>query len=212
MIKPAARIAAIVLAAGGSARMGQPKQLLPIDGQPMVRRVAEQVLGASLAQVVVVVGANSELVSGALSGLPLDIVANANWSQGLSASLRVGLEALEPDIQAAIMVLADQPALTSELFAALVDGYLASGAPIRALFPELLAVEGDRGGRAVIARHPERVEELEVGLDAVISDVDTPEEYGAVVRLSASERDCQASRNLRGTDLERAEVEEDDGQ
>ena len=221
MIKPAARIAAIVLAAGGSARMGQPKQLLPIDDQPMVRRVVEQVLAAGLARSSWSSAPTPSWSSQPCPGLPADIVSNPDWAEGLSSSLRVGLQALEPDIQAAIMVLADQPALTSELFVALVNGYLASSAPIvvpvhqgmrgnpvlfdRALFPELLAVEGDKGGRAVIARHPEKVKELEVGLDAVIADVDTPEDYGALVRLpqsvqKPSDHGCGGSGGQGGSD------------
>ena len=80
----APKVAAVVLAAGGASRMGELKQLLPVGGQPMVRRVTEAVCAAGLAQVVVVVGAEAEAVTEALTGLPVDVVANEAWAKGLS--------------------------------------------------------------------------------------------------------------------------------
>lgn len=189
----AARVAAIVLAAGGSTRMGQPKQLLPIGGQPMVRRVTEAVCAAGLAQVLVVVGAHAEAVAEALTGLPVDIVVNEAWAGGMSSSIRAGIGALRPDIQAVLMILADQPALKTDLVRALTCHYEATGAPIvvphfqgrrgnpvlfdRTLFPQLVAVEGDQGGREIISRHRNEVECLQVDDVAVILDVDTRQDY-----------------------------------
>lgn len=186
-------VAAVILAAGGSERMGQPKQLLPVGGQPLVRRVAASVCAAGLEQVVVVVGAHAEAVKRALSGLDVDIVANLAWMEGLSSSLRAGLGAVRPGVQAAIVILADQPALTPGLLEVLVARYRATqalivapfyrgqrGNPVlfdRALFPELLALEGDRGGRELLTRHSERLERVLTEDPAVILDVDTPEDY-----------------------------------
>lgn len=186
-------VGAIVLAAGGSVRMGKPKQLLPIEGQPMVRRVTGAVCELGLAQVLVVVGAQAEAVTKALDGLPVEIVVNEDWAAGLSGSMRVGLEALRPEIQATMLILADQPALTPGLMQTLVAHYEATQAPIvaplfrgrrgnpvlfdRTLFPELLAVEGDQGGRTVIARHKDQMESIEVDHAAVLLDVDTQQDY-----------------------------------
>jgi molybdenum cofactor cytidylyltransferase len=186
-------VAAVVLAAGGSKRMGQAKQLLPIDGQPMVRRVVQAVCDAGLAQVVVVVGAEGERVAGALAGLELEIVHNRNWQQGMSTSVRAGLEALRPEIEAALLVLADQPGLTPALLQVLVDGYRASQARIvapfyrgrrgnpvlfaRALFPELGQVEGDRGGRALLVRYQQEVAHVDLDDAAILLDVDTRQDY-----------------------------------
>jgi len=186
-------VGAIVLAAGASRRMGRPKQLLPIAGQPMVRRVTGAVCAAGLAQVVVVLGANASDVARALEGLPVDLVANDAWREGMSTSLRAGLGALRPEIAATLLVLADQPDLSPELLRALVARYRATGAPIvapyhggrrgnpvifdRALFAELEAVAGDRGGRAVVARYEAELERVEVQDPAVVSDVDTPQDY-----------------------------------
>lgn len=186
-------MAAVVLAAGASKRMGQTKQLLPIDGQPMVRRVAQAACQAALAQVVVVVGAEAEDVAGALSGLELKIVHNPAWEQGMSTSLRAGLGALRPEIEAALIILADQPGLTPAVLEALVEAYLTSRAPIvapfyrgrrgnpvlfaRTLFAELGQVEGDRGGRALLVGYEGDVARIDLDDAAILLDVDTRRDY-----------------------------------
>jgi molybdenum cofactor cytidylyltransferase len=186
-------IAAIILAAGSATRMGELKQLLPIGEQPMARRVTEAVCAAEPAQVVVVVGAQGEAVTEALSGLPVDLVTNEAWAEGMSTSLQAGLEALRPEIRAALIVLADQPGLTPDLLRALIDHYHAGGALIvapvhqgrrgnpvlfdRALFAELLAVKGDQGGREIIARHQDETQHVEMDDPAVVLDVDTRQDY-----------------------------------
>jgi molybdenum cofactor cytidylyltransferase len=187
------QVAAVVLAAGGSERMGQPKQLLPLGGQPMVCRVTERVCAAGLAQVVVVVGAHADAVSQALGNLAVEIVVNRAWAGGLSTSLRAGVGALRSEIQAAIVVLADQPALAPSLLRALVARYQATGALIvapfyqgqrgnpmlfdRMLFPELSAIEGDRGGRELLARYRDQLERVEIDDPALLIDVDTLQDY-----------------------------------
>ena len=190
-------IGAIVLAAGGSERMGQPKQLLPLAGRPVVHHVTSALVALGLAQVIVVTGAHAEAVGAALADLPLKIVVNESWPEGMSSSIRTGLRALHPDTQAVLLVLADQPALTTDLLQSLLARYRASGAPIvapvyrgqrgnpvlfdRALFPELLAVRGDRGGRALIEKYHEQVELVVVDDPAVIADVDSPEDYSGML-------------------------------
>lgn len=186
-------VAAVLLAAGGSRRMGQSKQLLPIDGQPMVRRVAQTVCQAGLAQVVVVVGAEGDRVARALAGLDLEIVHNQAWAQGMSTSVRAGMEALRPEIEAALLVLADQPGLTIDALEALVEAYRATRAPIvapyyrgrrgnpvlfaRSLFADLGQVEGDQGGRALLVRHEQEVARVDLDDVAILLDVDTRQDY-----------------------------------
>lgn len=186
-------IGGVILAAGGSSRMGQPKQLLAIGGQPMVRRVTETVCSAGLGQVLVVVGAQAKAVQEILAGLPVDIVVNDDWVEGMATSLRAGVSALRPEIEATLVILADQPALATNLIGALVTRYQATralivapfykaqrGNPVlfdRSLFPELLAIEGDRGARELISRYEHALERVELEDAAVILDVDTRSDY-----------------------------------
>jgi len=175
--------------------MGQLKQLLPLGGKPMVRRVVETASSVGLAQVVVVTGARADEVIEALADLPVMTVINEAWAEGMSTSVRAGLLALRPEIRAALMILADQPALTRSVLDALIARYQDTTAPIvapcyrgrrgnpvlidRALFPELLAIEGDQGARALIRQHEERLEVVEVDDVAVVADVDTRQDYAA---------------------------------
>ena len=186
-------VAAVLLAAGGSRRMGQTKQLLPIDGQPMVRRVAQTVCQAGLAQVVAVVGAEGERVARALADLDLEIVHNQAWQRGMSTSVRAGIEALRPEIEAALLVLADQPGLTLDALKALVEAYRATRAPIvapyyrgrrgnpvlfaRSLFADLGQVEGDQGGRALLVLYEQDVARVDLDDAAILLDVDTRQDY-----------------------------------
>ncbi len=188
-------IAAIVLAAGASTRMGRQKLTLPLgDGRPLVRAAVEQVLAAGLDDVVVVTGREAEAVAGALRGLPVRIAPNPRYAEGQSTSVRAGLDALAPRTEAAVIALGDQPLADPRVIRRLVATFQATHRPIvvpvyrdgrgnpalfaAALFGELRAVTGDRGGRDVIVRDPGRV--AEVAVDAPMpGDVDTPEDYEA---------------------------------
>jgi molybdenum cofactor cytidylyltransferase len=186
-------VTGIILAAGAATRMGRPKQLLDWGGQPLVRVAAEEALAAGLGRVLAVVGAAADEVAAALAGLPLDVVPCPDYAAGQSASLRAAVGALEPDTAAAIVLLADQPFVTAAIVAQLAEEWRASGAAIvapvyrgvrgnpvlfdRAVFPELLAVSGDRGARALIAADPGRVRAVPIDDDRPLADIDTPEEY-----------------------------------
>jgi molybdenum cofactor cytidylyltransferase len=189
-------IAAIVLAAGASTRMGRQKLLLPLaDGRPLVRASVEAVLRASLDDVVVVLGADAAAVRAALAGLAVRTVVNPEWARGQATSLRAGLGALHPGTEAAVLALGDQPLPDAGVIQRLVAAFRETRRPIvvplyrdgrghpvlfaAALFGELAAVTGDRGGRDVIARDPTRV--AAVPVDAPVPpDLDTPEDYLAL--------------------------------
>jgi molybdenum cofactor cytidylyltransferase len=186
-------IAGIVLAAGLSRRMGRPKLLLPLgDGKPLVRLAVERVLAARLDSVVVVLGAEADAVAAALADLPVRTIVNPRHVEGQSTSLRAGVDALGPGMEAAVVALGDQPLPDPTLIARLVETFRETGRPIvvpryldgrgnpvlfsAAVFDELRAVGGDQGGRSVIARDPGRV--AEVLVDATMpADVDTPDDY-----------------------------------
>ena len=187
------RVTAVVLAAGGSQRFGQPKQLIPWGGKTMVEHVVDVLLASPVDEVIVVLGCQAEAVGAALGARPVRIVVNEEWDRGLSTSVRAGLGAASPNAMAALFVLADQPGLTPELVGRLVERHRRTLSPIVApvyegwrgnpvlfdqvLFPELAALEGDVGGRVLIKRYPQQVEKVEVGCGEILLDVDTPEDY-----------------------------------
>ena len=199
---------AIILAAGGSTRFGQPKQLLDWGGVPLLAHVADVALAAGLAPVVVVLGCQAEAARAALgrSVKPVQVVMNWRWEEGLSTSVQVGLAALPPGTEAAIFLQCDQPLITPDLLRALVARFEETGAPIvhpthagqrstpvlfaSRLFPELAKVSGDEGGRRLITRYTKDVATVEVTDPDTLSDVDTPADYE---RLRASSIQSPAS-------------------
>ncbi|OLC29849.1 MAG: hypothetical protein AUH31_05960 [Armatimonadetes bacterium 13_1_40CM_64_14] len=184
-------VAAIILAAGASTRMGKPKLLLTHQGVPLVRRAVETAVGGGCTDVVVVLGANHEQYRPQLQGTPARLLHNPEFSQGMSSSIRVGIEALADDARAAIIMLADQPFIDRGVIKRLISTYVTSkakivacaydgvhGAPVlfdRALFLELLLLEGDQGARHVLTIYPRNVTTIEISPNAA-TDIDTPED------------------------------------
>lgn len=184
-------VAAVLLAAGDSQRLGRSKQLLDWKGKPFVRQVAETALAAGLEPLLVITGADATATEAALAGLPLWVVRNPNWSVGQSSSVKAGLAALPNRVGAALFLVVDQPQLPVALIEALRAEHASSLAPIvaplvdghrsnpvlfdRSTFADFAALEGDVGGRAIFSRH--RVTWLP-WLDASLAiDVDTLEDY-----------------------------------
>lgn len=112
---------ALVLAAGGSTRLGQPKQLLTRDGEPLVHRAVRLAIETGAARTVVVVGAHADAVTGALRGLPCDTVANARWPDGLATSLQCAASVLAASMRPVLVLACDQPALEATHLAALLE-------------------------------------------------------------------------------------------
>ena len=200
---PANRVAALVLAAGASTRMGRPKQLLDWDGRPLVHIAAEVALAARLDPLLVVVGGAQAQVAEALDGLPLRIIANPEYAAGQSTSLRAGIAALGQDADAVVVLLGDQPFVTAAIVQQLVAEWHASAAMIvaptyagqrgnpvlfaRAIFPELLAVQGDQGARAVLAADRARLRLVAFDDPRPLADIDTPEDYERLLSKQKAE-------------------------
>jgi molybdenum cofactor cytidylyltransferase len=192
------RIAAIVLAAGRSTRMGGPNKLVAeINSQPLVRIAAQQALASQAHPVIVVTGHQRERVEAALDGLDVTLVHNPDFAGGLSTSVKAGIAAVPDDVDGAIVCLGDMP----QVSAALIDKLLAAfdpekgalivapvidgkrGNPVvwsRRFFPDLATLEGDTGARNLIASFAEAVTEVPMSGTAALADVDTPEALEAV--------------------------------
>jgi len=188
----APKIGAVVLAAGTSSRMGANKLLMDIGGKKMVRHTVEAALASHAEPVIVVTGHAAEDVKLALSGLKVRIVNNPDFANGLSTSLRCGLNALPEDCDGALVLLGDMPGVST----ALIDKLIASfdpaenraicvatrhgkrGNPVlwaRRFFPEIMTIEGDVGARNLIGTYGELVCEVEAADDSPLTDIDTPE-------------------------------------
>jgi molybdenum cofactor cytidylyltransferase len=189
------KIGVIILAAGSSRRLGEPKQLLEFEGKTLLRRAAETALAANAQKVVVVLGANSKIFRNEIVDLPLQITINQNWAKGMSGSIRIGLQRLleiEPDLSAIVLLLCDQPFVTTKTIRRLIEKYqetkklvVASeydetfGVPAlfaREMFNELLALKGDAGARFLIKK------QAASGLAKILAqeaafDVDTRADY-----------------------------------
>jgi molybdenum cofactor cytidylyltransferase len=197
-VKPGRHLAAIVLAAGRSTRMGGLNKLLAeINGRPLVRIAAEEVLASQARPVIVVTGHQRERVEAAVSGLDVVLVHNLDFAGGLSTSLKAGIAAVPADADGVIVCLGDMPQVDAKLIDRLLSAFDPEkgalvvvptidgkrGNPVvwsRRFFPELAALEGDTGARHLIASYPEAVTEVPLTGNAVLVDVDTPDALVAV--------------------------------
>jgi molybdenum cofactor cytidylyltransferase len=197
-VHPARAVAALVLGAGRSSRMGGPNKLLAeINGRPLIRIVTEAALKSKARPVIVVTGHQRDKVEAALAGLPVTFAHNPQFADGLGTSLKAGIAALPAEVDGVIVCLGDMPqvdaALIDRLIGALdpdkaalvavpvIDGK--RGNPVvwsRRFFPDLMTVEGDVGARYLIGRYSEAVAEVPLTGTAALTDVDTPEALAAV--------------------------------
>lgn len=195
------RVSALVLAAGASQRMpGRNKLLLPLAGKTVIAHTVDHLLQSKAGEVIVVLGHEAEAVQRALSGREVAFTTNPNFSQGLSTSIIAGLQAASKSAQGFLISLADQPLVTFAELNLLIRCFVYAGrrsivAPVyqgrrgnpiifdRCHLPEMLAISGDTGCKAILAQHPQRVLEVEMQTDHVLRDVDTVEAYEAVRAL-----------------------------
>jgi molybdenum cofactor cytidylyltransferase len=212
--------AAIILAAGSSSRMGngRHKLLLPLDDRPVLAHVIEATLASQAHPIVIVLGHQARQVRSQLAGYvehpAITLIENPDYLQGMSTSMRVALEVLmsnnyqkqntEQEVDSALIMLGDQPLITSQIIDALIDTWHKTGerivAPLYAgkrgnptlfatsLFAELQQVSGDEGGRSVLTRHKEELETVELGNETASYDVDTWEAYQQVVEAWQSKK------------------------
>lgn len=190
-------VAGLILAAGASSRLGQPKQLLPFKGTTLLGWVAQRIAECkTLDEVVVVLGANADEVRKQASLGNLRTVVNPATGQGCSASYRVGIGACDPAIEAIVVLLGDQPAVQPEIVDQVVSAWRANGGKIvlasyggkrghpmlfsRELFPQMMELHGDKAVWKMVDQHPEWV--VEVAIDSPAPpDINTWEDYQSLL-------------------------------
>ena len=191
-------VSAVILAAGASTRMGTQKLLLPLGGEPLVRRTVRHVCDAGFDDVLVVVGSDWENTLASLDGLPIRHAVNAEYAIGMGSSFRTAIEQL-PGSDAAMFALADQPFVTTNEYRTVLETYRQQAPAIvsvrygdvmapphlfqKEFFPELAQLQ--HGARSLLEKHRERTIVLHFGAD-LLMDIDTLDDYElAKSRLSS---------------------------
>jgi molybdenum cofactor cytidylyltransferase len=189
-------IAGVILAAGTSSRLGRPKQLLELAGKPVLQHVLDVAEASLLDEMVVVLGHNAAEVEGAVRlSHRARVTHNPDYAEGQSTSFHAGLRATGPDADAAVVLLGDQPGLRTEVIDSVIEAYRGGAGPVvqasysgqpahptlfaRSVWPQLEAVRGDRGARAVLEAHPEWRTLVDVGGEPP-DDIDTEQDYARV--------------------------------
>jgi molybdenum cofactor cytidylyltransferase len=185
----------LLLAAGGSTRMGQPKQLLEYRGRPLLRHSVEQALASVCRPIVVVLGADADACRAAIDDLPVQTVINTGWAAGMGSSIRVGLSAIETHADAVVIALCDQPLISAAFLDSLVHAHIERGVAMvaasydnrpgvpalfaRSLFPALAALDGQAGAKALLQGAGGDL--LTIPAPQAAVDVDTPDDYARLL-------------------------------
>ncbi len=181
------QITAILLAAGGSTRLGQPKQLLQFKNRSLINHIIDQIMSAGLLSIRVVLGKHYSDVKAQISERNLEILQNTDWEKGISSSIKCGLSNLKPKTEAVLIFVVDQPFLRSELISEILNKFNDSKANIIAacvsgqivhpvlyrkeVFAKLMKLEGDVGGKAIFGT--ELVDTVNWGDDKLLLDIDS---------------------------------------
>jgi len=191
-VAPGPHIAALLLAAGKSSRMGSNKMLEEIDGRPMVARTAQRLLASRARPIIAVLGNQAADVDAALGKLPVERVHNPDFADGLSTSLKRGLAVLPAEVDGVVVCLGDMPLIAGRDLDRLISAFNPlegraivvpirrgkRGNPVlwsRQFVPEMMALAGDQGARKLIEEHADLVAEVEMDNDAILIDIDTPQ-------------------------------------
>jgi molybdenum cofactor cytidylyltransferase len=193
-------ISAILLAAGESNRMGQPKQLMPFDQSTIVERTIDHLLNSPVSETIVVLGYKGEEIRKIIAGKLIKIAINPDYQQGMSTSIIAGLKQVDKRARAVLIALGDQPFVNSQTITSLVEAFIVNnrgiiipvyrgkrGNPVIFAIKykcELLNLKGDVGGREIIKRHPDDVLEVEVNCEGILLDIDTMENYTPIIKLN----------------------------
>jgi len=192
----------LVLAAGPSSRLGQPKQLVRLAGRPALHRVVTQAVALAGHAVTVVIGAHAREMTRLLTHSPASVIVNRQWEQGLASSIRHGISSLPPGCDAVLILLGDQVAVSAEDLKRLASAWKGQDSVIAAsvyqrqigvpaifprwCFPELTRLRGDRGAKEVLERNAHRL--VHVPMPNAAVDLDTPEDLAALTERYEQQR------------------------
>lgn len=187
-------VGVIMLAAGESSRLGRPKQLLPYKGKTLLQYSLEQAVASNAKKVVVVLGANAEVLQKGISNYPIHTAINERWQEGMASSIRTGIKIITeitPYINGVILAVCDQPFMTTALLNTLIEAHHTTGKGIvtcsydntfgppvffhHSFFPELLQLKGDVGARSIVKQHTVNVEAIPFPEGTL--DIDTDIDY-----------------------------------
>jgi molybdenum cofactor cytidylyltransferase len=188
-------LSAILLAAGKSQRMGKLKQLMPFGKSTIVEQAIDNLLNSAVDEVIVVLGHKAEEITKTIAARAVKIIVNPYYPQGMSTSIIAGLILVDPEAQAVMLALGDQPLVDSQTINHLITEFSQHhkgiavptykgkrGHPVVFAIKykaELLTLKGDIGAREIISRHPDDVLEVAVASESVVSDIDTEDDYAA---------------------------------
>ena len=194
-------ISGIILAAGESCRMGQPKLLLPWRKSTIIESVVDNYLESKIFELIVVVGANQDRIKEALVSKTVTIVENPYFQEGMSTSIKRGVGVVSNQAEGYLIGLGDQPLITTDIIDHLITSFSherpgiaicthqgKSGQPVifdRKFRPALSTLKGDMGGRMIIEQHHGEVKQVEVGSEAIFMDIDTPEDYQKLTKFNS---------------------------
>ena len=199
------QVGAVVLAAGKSTRMGEPKPLVELDSKPLLEPTLANLRASRVKSILLVLGFEADAVLRRIAPDAIDVVINQDYEQGMASSLRVGLSGLDAGVNAALIVLADQPFIRPETYNRIIDEYLRSDAEIvipiyrgfrgnpvlldRSVFPEVMALTGDIGCRAIFGDHPDSIVKVAVDDIGILLDIDNQEDLARSQRYAQRDRD-----------------------
>ena len=217
-VRENSHIAAVILAAGMSSRMGEAKQLLRLGDRTLLEQVIDNVRSSGVDDIVLVLGHGADAIRQSIATKNLKIVVNDAYREGMGTSLRTGISSLPPEMTAALIVLADQPFVRPETLRLLMDQYRKSNAHIvipmykgfrgnpvlldRCVFPEVMALQGDIGCRAVFGNHLEGIVKAPVEDVGILLDLDSREDFERLKNFGRTDEQVL----LRASDLEGREI------
>jgi molybdenum cofactor cytidylyltransferase len=217
MTRVGSHTSAVILAAGSSTRMGAPKQLLRLDGRPLLQHVLDNVHASNVGEIIVVLGASAEVIRGQIDPHNVRVVLNENYREGIGTSLKAGLSALNCEAAAALIILADQPFVRPQTLNQLIAEHDRSQAQIviplyrgfrgnpvlldRTVFPEVMSLGGDIGCRAIFGDHLEGIVKVPVDDVGILLDIDRKGDFEALHSIgnrAESERALLETVDLQG--------------